>query len=460
MKKYSLGALVAAGLLVGGLTAGSASAADLGGNCCADLEERIAELEATTARKGNRKVSLTISGWVGEQVMWWDDEDEQNTYVVGLGTTIGTHFKLTGQATISPGWSAGYVIHIEADGSDGLLGINQFRDDGPGVYTGSTNYVQLLQSFWFIKSDQLGKVSVGMQSQASDNTAILVDGSGSLIPANFVQFDYGGFFLKAGGFIVPNGFTGGPIPWIALTGCTDCNGLPLNSVRYDSPVFGGFSVSASWGEDDFWDVAARYAGEIGGFNVAVAAAYSESTDVGTQGVNPDFDFDGDGFIDVFAKEFFDETKFFQIGAYALHVPTGLFLYGASGRIQYEFGDLLAGAPWDDDSEFYYVKGGLREKWTPLGHTVVYGEYERFNDGLALGGGPFLVDFMGHNGGTALVTGSEVNLWGVGVVQEIDAAAMSLWLSYRRMDGEIDLDGGGTLSFDDFQYVKGGALINF
>src|SRR4030042_1840277 len=65
MKKSSLCALVAAGLLAGGLSAGSASAADLGGNCCADLEERIAELEATTARKGNRKVSLTISGWVG-----------------------------------------------------------------------------------------------------------------------------------------------------------------------------------------------------------------------------------------------------------------------------------------------------------------------------------------------------------------------------------------------------------
>ncbi len=55
MKKYSLSALVAAGLLAGGL-ATSANAADLGGNCCADLEERVAELEATTARKGNRKV--------------------------------------------------------------------------------------------------------------------------------------------------------------------------------------------------------------------------------------------------------------------------------------------------------------------------------------------------------------------------------------------------------------------
>ncbi len=106
MKKSSLSALVAAGLLVGGLSAGSASAADLGGNCCADLEERIAELEATTARKGNRKVSLTISGWVGEQVMWWDDGNpnpvfnESNTYVTGLGSTLSSHFKFTGQATI------------------------------------------------------------------------------------------------------------------------------------------------------------------------------------------------------------------------------------------------------------------------------------------------------------------------------------------------------------------------
>src|SRR4249920_1361540 len=118
MKKYSLGALVAAGLLVGGLSAGSASAADLGGNCCADLEERIAELEATTARKGNRKVSLTISGWVGEQVMWWDDSFEKNAYVTGLGTTPNTNVKLTGQATIMPGYYAGYVLHMELVDSD------------------------------------------------------------------------------------------------------------------------------------------------------------------------------------------------------------------------------------------------------------------------------------------------------------------------------------------------------
>src|SRR5471030_1154146 len=48
------------------------AAADLGDSCCADLEERIAELEAITVRKGNRKVSLTVTGYVTKQVMFWN----------------------------------------------------------------------------------------------------------------------------------------------------------------------------------------------------------------------------------------------------------------------------------------------------------------------------------------------------------------------------------------------------
>ncbi len=135
MKNYSLSALVAAGLLAGGL-ATSANAADLGGNCCADLEERIAELEATTARKGNRKVSLTVSGWVGQQITFWDDGFESNTYVHDLGTTLGSHVKFTGSAQISPGWSAGYVLQIEAISSDGLTTRIQNNPDWAGC-TGS-----------------------------------------------------------------------------------------------------------------------------------------------------------------------------------------------------------------------------------------------------------------------------------------------------------------------------------
>ncbi|MCZ7596047.1 MAG: porin [Hyphomicrobium sp.] len=409
MKKYGFGALVAAGLLAGGLSAGSASAADLGGNCCADLEERIAELEATTARKGNRKVSLTVSGWVAEEVMWWDDGLEQNVYVGGIGTTLASHVKFTGQATISPGWYAGYVIHIEADGSDNLT-TDQNTASGPGVYAGNSHFTQTIQSFWFIKSDHLGKLSVGLQSQASDNTAILVDGSGSLVPANWVAFNVNSFGrrLSTGGFV---GTWGGAGSCAGMGGAWgDCNGLTQNAVRYDSPVFGGFSVSASWGEDDFWDVAARYAGEHGGFKIAAAAAYNEVNDPNYNG--------GTGV----------DADYFQVGAYVEHVATGVFVYGAYGHLENHLSTIAT-----DEVENYYVKAGLRERWSALGHTVLYGEYLRNDDGAAVGGN------CQPLGGVAC-TESELDVWGLGVVQEIDAAAMSLWVSYRHMEFDDNVAG--------------------
>ena len=411
MKKYSLSALLAAGLLAG--AASSASAADLGGNCCADLEERIAELEATTARKGNRKVSLTVSGWVTQNVMYWDNGDESNVYVYDSGETLASNVKFTGQAQISPGWSAGYVLHLEAIGSEGLL-IDEFSSTKPQLLTGVFRGVAVAQSYWFIKSEQLCKVSVGLVSQASDNTAILVDGSGSLVPANFVAFDWNAFGVRDQfGARQALGISG-------LAGCSDCNGIPLNSVRYDSPTFGGFSVSASWGEDDFWDVAARYAGEFSGFKVAVATAYSESRDSNSPFNQP------------------SETEFWQVGGYVQHVASGIFVYGAYGNLE-DSDD----AATDDDNNFWYVKAGIRQRWTPLGYTVVYGEYEEFD----------------NNRATVGWDTANVDLYGAGIVQEVDAAAMSLWLTYRHIESDSTL-AGVTSNYQDFDYVKFGALINF
>jgi len=408
MKKQSLSALAAAGLLAGGLSVTSASAADLGGNCCADLEERIAELEATTARKGNRKVSLTISGWVAEQVTYWDDGVEDNVYVTGLGSTLATNVKFTGQATIVPGWTAGYVLHIEADGSDSLT-TNQVTPRGPGLLGGavSNNFVQTMQSFWFIKSESLGKVSIGLQSMVSDNAAILVDGSGSLVPANWVAFDFLSFGIRnnAGGF---TGATWGGAG-ICIPG--DCFGVPANSVRYDSPTFAGFSASASWGDDEMWDVGIRYAGELHGFKLAATAVYAESSG-GT------------------ASSLFGDADYFQAGLYAQHIGTGLF-----GLVNY--GDFENNIT-TDEGEVWYFKAGIRQKWNHLGATVLYGEYLNSE---------------------ASIASREFEWYGVGVVQEIDAAAMSMWLKYRNMSVEDD----GTVcaaGCQDFDEVTFGALINF
>jgi hypothetical protein len=450
MKKLSLSALAAVGVLAG-MT--SVNAADLGGNCCADLEERIAELEATTVRKGNRKVSLTVSGWVSQQVTYWDDGVEKNAYVSDIGSTLNSNFKLLGSAKISPDLTAGYLMQIEVVGNENLL-LNQNKSAGNTPIANGKG-LDVIQSFWFLKSESLGKLSVGTQSSAADNAALLPDGSGSLIFANYIMYDINGFNLRKGGALVAGQTWGGYATCQAfgpgaLGLGMDCDGVPNNVVRYDTPTFGGFSASASWGEDDIGAVSARYAGEFSGFKLAAAVGYFETTN-------------DQGDLAVRARGG-KKASALQIGAYVQNIPTGLFVYGAYGK---DYNDVtgglgVSGANFGKQqvgADNYYIKAGIRQKWSPLGATVVYGEYGKNEDKMT------------NANWIAGTTSTNLTQYGVGIVQEIDAAAMSLFLNYRHYSadatcaaGVVGCAGAGTVagknSFDDAQLVKAGAIINF
>ncbi|MCH9765949.1 MAG: porin [Alphaproteobacteria bacterium] len=456
MKKLSLGAFAAAGLLAGSFATG-ASAADLGGNCCADLEERIAELEATTARKGNRKVSLTISGFVAQQIIHWDDGFEDNTYITDTGSvSIGTHVAFTGQATIVPGWTAGYVIKIEVINVDSLL-VSQSTDEGllgggnaqAIVANQSNDSVAVESAYWFIKSDKHGRLSLGQQSSAADNQAILPDGSGSLVQANYVLYDVNAFLVRDSAGNLSGSTFGNFADCAPLNGsggvAGDCDGYPGNHIRYDTPTFAGFSASASWGEDDTWAVSGRYSGEHHGIKIALAAAYNASKDEnGPAGLNQTAFANVQGGFDAAA---------FQIGGYLEHVATGLFVYGAYAK---EYIDTTGNIKPEGD--MWYIKAGIRQRWLPLGHTVLYGEYgnddDKFTQAMSAAG----------------VTSSELDRYGIGVVQEIDAAAMSVWLAWRHYEPDATCNAAGCLgggvgvvganNLEEFDLIKAGALINF
>src|SRR4029079_19451782 len=99
----------AATALLGSFAPATAEAADLGGDCCADLEERVAELEATTVRKGNKKVKVELYGRVNRVVNAWDDGAEQNAYVLN-NSYSSTRFGMRGKAKITDDWSSGFQI--------------------------------------------------------------------------------------------------------------------------------------------------------------------------------------------------------------------------------------------------------------------------------------------------------------------------------------------------------------
>jgi len=447
------------------------NAADLGGNCCADLEERVAELEATTVRKGNRKVSLAITGYVAEQLMWYDNGVADDLYVTGIGSTLNTNFKLTGSANINSDVTAGYVIQVEVGTSDPLTaGNSAFGDDGPSAYhITNTNgglsspSVDVLYSYWFMQSKRLGKVTVGQLPQASEHAAVLVDGSGSFVAANWVPLNGTAINLASGNseLTLPNGagLALGALQWCSSTSLPiagDCNAIPINGVRYDSPTFAGFSVSATWGEDDFWDVAGRFAGEFNGIKLAASIAYSQNRDeTNLTGFNTVL-----GLSPLQSRD----SGYLQIGAYIEHVPTGLFLYGAYGK-EYNknvYNNMPAAkgcdptgtgaiSTWGEpDGNTWYIKAGLRRKWMPLGHTVLYGDYSERND-------TFAANLAAYN-----VTDSKVTQYGLGIVQEIDAAAMSLWVNWNHSDPEAHTASGANAfgKLEDIDVVTAGALISF
>jgi hypothetical protein len=171
----------------------SAMAADLGGNCCADLEERVAELEATAARKGNRRVTLTVYGQVNEAVLFWDDGEESNAYVV-TNENSRSRFGFRGDARLNAEWTAGYLLEIGVRIANSAV-VSQLVDDN----TATNLSLDLRHSAWYVDSNRLGRVWVGHTSMATDGiTEINLSNSGDIGAPDINNWN-GGFFLRANG---------------------------------------------------------------------------------------------------------------------------------------------------------------------------------------------------------------------------------------------------------------------
>jgi hypothetical protein len=470
-----------------------------GGNCCADLEERIAELEATTVRKGNRRVSLTLSGQVTRQLMYWDDGDDTDLYSVDQGLNT-SRFIFTGSAKITPEYQAGFSMEIDMRIGSRSNQVNQIDDDGftgsggilggaifgDGIGGAGDSVIGIRTANWWLQSQHHGKLTVGRLRSATDGISTIdLSNTGVVINSEPGEFQAG--FLMRNGIgrlsslpTLAAGATwatqcGGaspspPFPGVAGPYSTDCfehGPSRRDAVRYDTPTYWGFIASGAFGEDDFWDVALRYAGEHHGFRVAAGVGdrgfEDREPDLLVLGP-PDFQANDTG------------RRQWLTSASIMHVPTGLFVSGAYTNYDFvgsnaneRFGGVAGVGRSRPDIPLWWVDAGIQQNWTGWGATTFYGEWGRFDDGTvgllanvaypALGpaaGGVFL--------GTPVVLDSDVVWWGVGAVQKIDAAAMDFFIAYRQYQADATISGGPANQIpgglNDLWLIQAGARIQF
>lgn len=442
----------------------TASAADLGGNCCTDLEERIAELEATTVRKGNRKVSLEIYGQISEALMYWDDGAESNLQAV-TNDNARSRFGFRGKAKINADWEAGYRLEVgvRTVNSKRLTQLDRKATDDSGL--------DMRDSHWYVKSKTLGAVYLGLGTSATNG----ITEANLSQTANFSK--YSDVEDSGLGLLLRSSVNGGlsALSWRRLIG--DGGDQPgegeraLNLARYESPSLYGFVFGASWGEDDVWDVALRYSGEGGGFKYTAGIGYGVVLDNGqTQTVCP-------AAIPAAATD----TRCHNLGGSlsVMHEESGLFVSAGAGRKTDELLDqtaLFSGTGADDEQSFWAIQAGIEKKFNSYGKTTIYGEYYSYDggadqrrniDGVDGGAADALNPFAA--GGDSAIWSSGVDMYGVGIAQGFDSAALLVYLSYRHYEADLtvrQISGGvasGALAdvpLEDLDIVMGGAVIKF
>ena len=498
-KSASRLALVAAA----GVLSTGAYAADLGGDCCADLEERVAELEATTARKGNRKVSLTISGQVNRGIMYYNDGGKSNAFFGLDNTQSSTRFGFSGNAKITPTLTAGFTIVIDVADTGRMVGANQQNEDGGslrglncvvspaaipagGGNTPATNcrnntngdhLLRMRNAFWYLESSTVGRIQVGRMATSSSQGVLDLGGVSVVAATGEGCVGTSLIFRDSNGLLSS---TARQVGTYSL-GCAH-PGYRAEAVQYISPTFAGFTFSASIGEAAKAETSndnntlnrrealgvnygadLKYAGEFSGVRIAAALGWEKTKANDDDGVSYNSDYT-------------------QWGASLslLHVPTGLFAQGwySSARsapfdsscganttgvvtAPLTCSAFVGGTGESTTSTTWHIQAGIKQNFFGIGATSIYGEYAKFNNW----GQANTATFAGGVT-SAPIIGDKLTMYGLGVVQNIDAAAMELYLGWRNFKVTDDLYAVATTngvvngSLKPIDVVAAGARIKF
>ena len=352
------------------------------------------------------KVALKIYGHANRAFLFADDGDSSDYYFVDNDNS-SSRMGFLGEARVNDDITIGTRMEFEYQSNPSNV-VNQ-DDKNPGDSGDGTGFDER----WVdaqITSTRFGKLYVGKGSTASDDTAeIDLSGTGVVATSSIEDMAAGIKFFDDDTKTLSSTNIGNAFD--------NFDGLGRrNRIRYDSPIFWGFSLQASVLSDG-GDVALKYAAKWGeNWKFAAAAAYA----------NPQATGDGDTIDNQYN------------GSASLLHSSGLNLTVAGAYADLKHNLINPdGSDRDDDPIFYYAKLGYRGRILKVGETRFSVDYGRNDDR----------DQDDDEAATA----------GVAIVQDLSDFGMEYYLAYRWH--ELDR-GEGSTDFDDIQAVMSGVRVKF
>lgn len=357
----------------------------------------VAQAGDRIAASGNDKVKLTLSAVVNRAMSVVDDGGDTQVSFVD-NDAANTTIEFAGEGKISEDLTVGAVIAIQPL-SNKTGDMNQTTENG-----GSGDTVDLDVSDLFFASEKYGTLYLGLGSTASNDSAE-TDLSGT-INTNYSAPDLAsGFYFKpttVGSLGIDSSNAGPAIADVA----DNYDGLDMaNRIRYDTPTFGGFQLRVGANQGGSFDGAAFYEAAIGDFEIAASAGYGNQSAVS------------------------DSNEYVISGSVSMLHSSGLSFTVAAGKTEFKSASRDAGTN-------YYGKIGYQANLNDYGKTFFSVDYQRAED-------------QGQNG-------DELDRFGLGIVQEIEAAATEIYIGFQH----YELERSGTTKYDDINAAIAGAMVTF
>jgi hypothetical protein len=342
---------------------------------------------------------VRLYGHINWGVLHYDDGRDSETYVRVDNANSVNRVGLLAERPLSEDVLATARIEV-GYGPYSSFFISQIDDDPDWEFNeDNIRHIDLN-----LRHETYGALSLGQGGMAT-NGATLIDFSGTNVVAySSVADSAGGQFLRYSDPTVP--IANAPQIRAAYQGF---DGPRRVRVRYDTPTVMGFHASAAYGrnilttdssqhDEDLFDLALTYGGQLGDFQVGAAAGY---------------------FWDRFDREILSGS------AAVIHQPTGVNLSFAAGEL--DTGSRTA--------DYWWTKAGLRRDLFAIGDTAVSVDY--------------------YSGRDMTVAGADSESVGLALVQTIDSVNTELWLSWRLYDYDDP-----TADFEDGHAVFGGFRFRF